>query len=83
MYFEHPQISMINIEIPNDIKDNLEILTQQDCLKLGICYDIQSENYMYPYNNDGITMDNWINSGTNELEKSTKITSIYKYLLTN
>ena len=81
MYFEHPQISTINIEIPDDIDDALYTLKQQGYSNLGICYDIEAEN-CFDFEAD-IIINKWINSGTNELEKSAKITSIYKYMLTN
>lgn len=81
MYFEHPQISTINIEIPNNVKDSLVFLKEQGYSKLGICYDIEAEN-CFDFEAD-ITINKWINSDTTELEKSAKITSIYKYMLTN
>ena len=81
MYFEHPQISTINIEIPDNVKDALGFLKQQGYSKLGICYDIEAEN-CFDFEAD-IIINKWINSGTTELEKSAKITSIYKYMLTN
>lgn len=81
MYFEHPQISTINIEIPENVKDSLVFLKQQGYSKLGICYDIEAEN-CFDFDAD-IIINKWINSRTNELEKSAKITSIYKYMLTN
>lgn len=81
MYFEHPRILSINIEIPNDVKEALEFLKHQGYSNIGICYDVESEN-CFDFEAD-ITINKWINSGTNELEKSTKITSIYKYMLTN
>ena len=78
MHFEHPQISTINIEIPNDVKEALEFLKHQGYSKLGICYDIEAEN-CFDFEAD-ITINKWINSRTSELEKSAKITSIYKYM---
>ena len=81
MYFEHPQISTINIEIPNNVKDSLVFLKEQGYSKLGICYDIEAEN-CFDFEAD-ITINKWINSDTTELEKSAKIISIYKYMLTN
>lgn len=81
MYFEHPQISTINIEIPDNVKDALEFLKEQGYSKLGICYDIEAEN-CFDFEAD-IIINKWINPRTNELEKSVKITSIYKYMLTN
>lgn len=81
MYFEHPQISTINIEIPAKVKEALGFLKEQGYLKLGICYDIEAEN-CFDFEAD-IIINKWINPRTNELEKSAKITSIYKYMLTN
>ena len=81
MYFEHPQISTINIEILDNVKDVLGFLKQQGYSKLGICYDIEAEN-CFDFEAD-IIINKWINPRTNELEKSAKITSIYKYMLTN
>lgn len=81
MYFGHPQISTINIEIPDNVKNALVFLKEQGYSKLGICYDIEAEN-CFDFEAD-ITINKWINSGTTELEKSAKITSMYKYMLTN